>query len=162
MSTIVITPKDNSSRSIESCSEISVNADKSIFHRILILAALSESEIHIPTTGKLSSDVETTLDALVQLGVRIDQNDEEIIVYGVGKTGFQKSSKPIDCRNSGTTARLLMGILASQSFESTLIGDESLSKRPMSRLAKILNEQLGADISCSNSGTPTCSAFSTE
>lgn len=153
MSTIVITPKDNSSRSIESCSEISVPADKSIFHRILMLAALSESEVSIPTIGKLSSDIQTTLNALIQLGVKIDQRDKEIIVYGVGKTGLQKPSKPIDCRNSGTTARLLMGILASQSFESALIGDDSLTKRPMSRLAKILNEQLGADILCSDTGT---------
>ena len=118
-----------------------------------MLAALSESEVSILTIGKLSSDVQTTLDALLQLGVKIERKDTEIIVYGVGKNGFQKSSKPIDCRNSGTTARLLMGILSSQSFESTLIGDESLSKRPMARLAKILNEQLGADISCSDSET---------
>ncbi len=124
MSTIVITPKDRQ-HSIESCSEISVPLDKSIFHRILMLAALSESEINIPTVGKLSGDVQTTLDAMIQLGVKIEWKDKEIIVYGIGKTGFQKSSKPIDCRNSGTTARLLMGILSSQSFESTLIGDES-------------------------------------
>ncbi len=153
MSTIVITSTGSSLHSKETCSEISVPQDKSIFHRILILAALSESQIFINTIGKLSSDVLTTLNALVQLGVKIDRLEKEIIVYGVGKKGFKKPSEAIDCGNSGTTARLLMGLLASQSFESILIGDASLSKRPMARLATILNQQLGADILCSDNGT---------
>ena len=126
---------------------MTVPPDKSILHRALIISALSESTITFPLIDRVGEDIVTTINALRQLGVRIEHSDFGITVIGVGKRGLQASANPIDCRNSGTTARLLMGVLSAQNFSSTLIGDESLSRRPMGRLAELLNTELGADIS---------------
>jgi 3-phosphoshikimate 1-carboxyvinyltransferase len=79
------------------------------------------------------------------LGVRFERSEGNLIVHGVGKTGLRESSTPLDCGNSGTTMRLISGILAGQSFTSTLIGDESLSKRPMKRIIGPLTE-MGAGL----------------
>ncbi|HET9135578.1 MAG TPA: 3-phosphoshikimate 1-carboxyvinyltransferase [Candidatus Kapabacteria bacterium] len=127
--------------------------DKSIFHRILFLAALSNKTVRIPIGDIIAGDVRSTINALKALGVSIQENPTELIIKGAGRGGFRKPGKPIDCGNSGTTARLLMGILSGQSFDSTLIGDESLSKRPMKRLASLLERSFRAAISTSENGT---------
>ncbi len=148
----VIKAASNSLQASHSVS-ISLPQDKSIFHRILFLSALSEGAVTIPITGKIGEDVQTTIDALRLLNVLIEQTDTALTIRGVGKQGLSKSNSPIDCRNSGTTARLLMGILSAQSFDSQLIGDTSLSKRPMKRLASVLHDSFGADITTTSEGT---------
>lgn len=124
--------------------QLAIPGDKSLSHRALIFGALSEGLTEI--TGLLASaDVLSTWACLASLGVKIEQIGETVVVHGVGLAGFQLPSDPLDCGNSGTTLRLLMGILAGQNFESCLIGDASLSRRPMKRVAEPLR-QMGAKI----------------
>lgn len=126
--------------------ELTVPGDKSISHRALMFAALSNGPCEI--TGFLASeDCLATMHALSAMGVEIEQLGSactHIRVHGC-RGQFKDPGKPIDCGNSGTTMRLLAGILASQPFETTLIGDESLSRRPMNRIALPL-ERMGAGI----------------
>lgn len=119
-----------------------VPGDKSITHRALILAALAtgRSRIRRPLIG---ADTLSTAAALRALGVRIPELTADTAVDGVGLHGLQASPDLIDCGNSGTTARLLMGVLAGCPFESTLTGDESLCSRPMRRVTAPL-ELMGA------------------
>jgi 3-phosphoshikimate 1-carboxyvinyltransferase len=91
------------------------------------------------------ADVLSTMSAMRALGIQIEDNVSEVIVYGQGLHGLKAAPHPIDCGNSGTTMRLLMGLLAGQPFDTTLIGDASLSKRPMKRVAEPLR-QMGAQI----------------
>jgi 3-phosphoshikimate 1-carboxyvinyltransferase len=136
---------------VTSGKDFSLPPDKSIFHRILFIGSLSGSQIIIPIASQaiISEDIEATMGALTSLGVAIRLNEDKIELQGVGLHGLRKPLKPIDSRNSGTTARLLMGILAGQDFDSVLMGDESLSKRPMKRLADLLIE-MGAEIEFPN------------
>ncbi len=119
-----------------------------------MVSALTTSVVTIEEVNELPADIQTTISALRQLGVSIERSDNKLIVHGVGKQGFIPPTSPIDCGNSGTTARLLMGILASQQFSSELIGDASLSRRPMKRLAELLCKNLGADITTTNGSLP--------
>ncbi len=98
------------------------------------------------------SDCGITLEVLRQLGVRIDQNRHEVSIQGKGLFGFDPVSTNLFCGNSGTTARLLAGILAGQPFLSRLLGDASLSGRPMERVAEPLR-RMGASITTSREGT---------
>lgn len=118
--------------------------DKSISHRALIFGSMAEGKTTIKNLLK-AADVESTKNALLNLGILISENGNETQVHGKGPLGFKAPKYPIDCGNSGTTMRLLMGLLAGQNFESTLIGDESLSVRPMSRIAEALGK-MGAVI----------------
>ncbi|PIQ23698.1 3-phosphoshikimate 1-carboxyvinyltransferase [bacterium (Candidatus Blackallbacteria) CG17_big_fil_post_rev_8_21_14_2_50_48_46] len=123
---------------------LTVPGDKSISHRALIFGALSEGETRIE--GLLNSaDVTSTWQCLSQMGVQIQRQGTEVCVQGVGLAGLQAPSSPLDCGNSGTTLRLLMGMLAGQKFSSVLSGDASLSQRPMKRVAQPLSE-MGAVI----------------
>ncbi len=126
--------------------ELKVPGDKSISHRSLMFAALSNGPCEI--TGFLASeDCLATMAALSSMGVEVEQlgdNGTHIRVHGC-RGEFKKPEKPIDCGNSGTTMRLMAGILAGQPFETTLTGDESLCKRPMNRVAIPL-ERMGARI----------------
>ncbi len=90
-------------------------------------------------------DCASSISCLRELGVQIEQQGTSVIVDGVGKYGFKKPVAPLDCGNSGTTMRLLAGVLAGQQFESILTGDESLRKRTMSRIVEPL-ESMGARI----------------
>lgn len=119
--------------------------DKSISHRALMLGGIAEGETSV--AGFLASeDCLATLAALRALGVRIDRPAEtEVRVQGVGLAGLSGSSAPLDMGNAGTAMRLFMGLLAGQRFDSTLIGDASLSRRPMQRVASPL-ERMGARI----------------
>src|SRR4051812_20419201 len=129
--------------------EIEVPGDKSISHRALILAAISNGECII--SGFLASeDCLSTMAALRALGIQIETLDAEdgsgIVVRVHGKKGvFTPPKGDIDCGNSGTTMRLMAGLLAGQPFRSRLVGDASLSRRPMKRVIEPLTE-MGAKI----------------
>ena len=124
---------------------LTVPGDKSISHRALMLGALAAGETCI--TGFLTSDdCLGTARALTALGVRIERPAEtEVHVHGRGRGGLAPSSSPLDLGNAGTAMRLMMGVLAPQSFDSTLIGDASLMRRPMERVAEPLR-RMGARI----------------
>ena len=133
--------------------EIVVPGDKSISHRAIMLAAIADGTSRI--SGFLEGeDTRATAAIFEQLGVRIEKPSEsERIVHGVGLHGLQGSSKPLDCGNAGTGMRLLTGLLAGQAFASTLVGDESLSKRPMRRVIDPL-AAMGARIEAREGGLP--------
>jgi len=121
---------------------VRVPGDKSISHRSLILAALSEGTSRI--TGILrSADVDSTASVLASLGVSLERDRDAVVVHGRGLRGLLAPSGPLDCGNSGTTARLMSGVLAAHAFDSTLNGDASLSRRPMRRVTAPL-ERMGA------------------
>jgi 3-phosphoshikimate 1-carboxyvinyltransferase len=129
-----------------------VPGDKSVSHRSMMLSAIAEGTSHI--RGFLEGeDTRATAAVLAQLGVSIEAPSAgERIVRGVGLRGLRGSSQPLDCGNAGTGMRLLTGLLAGQAFDSTLIGDESLSKRPMRRVTDPL-AKMGAQID-SQDGLP--------
>ena len=118
--------------------------DKSISHRAAIIAAMAEGGTAIANFST-AADCGATLRCLQQLGVLIRHDTGCITIEGVGKHGFRKPDRPLDCGNSGTTARLLAGLLAGQPFESVLTGDDSLRSRPMGRIVEPLR-QMGAII----------------
>lgn len=126
------------------CGTLTLPGDKSISHRAALFAALSDGQCRI--TGFLESgDSLATLHALEQLGITIEyEATGTLLIHGQGGS-LQKSLAPIYCGNSGTTMRLLAGILASQSFSSQLTGDSSLSQRPMQRVIEPL-EAMGASL----------------
>lgn len=117
-----------------------------------MLSALAAGETRIGNFAT-SADCASTLECLRQLGVRIKQDGSTLTIGGVGKAGFRKPDAPLDCGNSGTTMRLLAGILAGQRFESILTGDESLQKRPMRRVVEPL-VQMGANIETNDGRAP--------
>ena len=100
-----------------------------------------------------SADCAATLSCLHKLGVHIEKKDAEVIVRGVGLGGLTAPADELDCANSGTTMRLLSGILAGQSFVSTLTGDDSLRSRPMQRIIEPL-QMMGAEISSNDGHAP--------
>jgi 3-phosphoshikimate 1-carboxyvinyltransferase len=117
--------------------EIVVPGDKSIGHRSLLLAALAEGVSELSGLPR-GADVLSTAQALRSLGVKVEQaapGDGTARVSGTGLHGLRAASSAIDCGNSGTTMRLLSGILAGQAFDSILTGDRSLRSRPMRRVA---------------------------
>jgi 3-phosphoshikimate 1-carboxyvinyltransferase len=109
---------------------VSVPGDKSISHRALILNAVAAGNARIDNLAS-GADVASTAACLRALGVEVTERG----VAGVGLHGLKEPHGPLDCGNSGTTMRLLAGLLAGQPFETTLVGDESLSRRPMDRVA---------------------------
>jgi 3-phosphoshikimate 1-carboxyvinyltransferase len=122
--------------------DVRVPGDKSITHRALILAGLAtgRSRIRRPLLG---ADTRSTADAMRALGVDVAALSDDVIVAGAGLHGLHGTERVIDCGNSGTTARLLMGVLAGCPFESALTGDASLRSRPMRRVTAPL-ELMGA------------------
>jgi 3-phosphoshikimate 1-carboxyvinyltransferase len=131
-------------------SEIVVPGDKSISHRAVILAAMSNGACTIQ--GFLPShDCRCTVEAMRMLGITIDQPDDTTLIIHGQRGHFRAPSGPIDCGNSGTLMRLLCGLLASQPFESELIGDGSLSSRPMNRVIEPL-AKMGAVIEATGPG----------
>jgi 3-phosphoshikimate 1-carboxyvinyltransferase len=130
--------------------EIRVPGDKSISHRSLMLAALAEGESRI-THILESADVHSTAGILRSWGVEVPELSADFVVQGVGRQGLRAPAENLDCGNSGTSARLLAGIAAAQSFASTFVGDSSLSRRPMRRVAKPLGE-MGATVTLPDHG----------
>lgn len=133
--------------------EITVPGDKSISHRSIIFGAIAIGTSVID--GFLDGeDCIATLKAFQSMGVRIEGPDKQrVIIHGVGKYGLKQPQNIIDCGNSGTSMRLLAGLLAAQQFDSQLTGDESLLKRPMLRISRPLS-QMGADITTQDGKPP--------
>ncbi|MDG1462745.1 MAG: bifunctional prephenate dehydrogenase/3-phosphoshikimate 1-carboxyvinyltransferase, partial [Gammaproteobacteria bacterium] len=133
--------------------EVSVAGDKSISHRAIMFGAIAEGVTHVK--GFLpGEDCLATLKAMQQMGVTIDRPAEtEVVIHGVGMHGLCAPTAAIDLGNSGTAMRLMMGLLAAQSFPVEMIGDESLSARPMERVAKPLRE-MGATIETTDGKPP--------
>lgn len=131
---------------------VTLPADKSIAHRSALLSALADgtSTIH---NYPASADPQSTLSCLRQLGVNVEAEDDLLYVGGAGLDGLRPPDQPVDCGNSGTTMRLLSGILAGQRFGSVLTGDESLRVRPMERIADPLNA-MGAQIELTDGHAP--------
>lgn len=125
--------------------EITVPGDKSISHRSIIFGAIANGTTTI--NGFLDGDdCLATLKAFQAMGVQIERpGPQNVVIHGVGKYGLKKPEGMIDCGNSGTSIRLLAGLLAAQKFDSKLNGDASLQKRPMERVSRPLI-QMGADI----------------
>lgn len=126
--------------------------DKSISHRAAMLAALAKGTSQIRNFST-SADCAATLSCLQALGVAIERDKEVLAITGVGINGLRAPKGPLDCGNSGTTMRLLAGILAGQDFASTLTGDASLSARPMQRIIEPLH-MMGASISSNDGCAP--------
>lgn len=127
-----------------------VPGDKSISHRSIILASIADGSSHI--SGFLQGeDSLNTMRAFQQMGVPIARNQGEVTVSGVGLHGLQAPATDLDMGNSGTAMRLLLGLLAGQSFDARLIGDSSLSSRPMLRVIQPL-QQMGAIIESADGG----------
>jgi len=122
-----------------------VPGDKSVSHRAIMLGAIADGTTRIE--GFLEGeDTRATAAIFRELGVRIDTPSDGVrIVHGVGLHGMQASTAPLDCGNAGTAMRLLTGLLAGQRFDSTLVGDASLSQRPMARVIDPL-QAMGAVI----------------
>ncbi len=140
--------------------DITVPGDKSISHRAIMLGAIAQgiTTVHGFLDGE---DCLATLHAFESMGVRIERPDgHDVVIHGVGKHGLQKPSTiarrrdlTLDCGNSGTSMRLLAGLLSAQSFDSELTGDDSLKKRPMERIRRPLME-MGADVTASEGRPP--------
>ncbi len=131
--------------------EIIIPSDKSISHRALILGSLTGGVVNISNFSK-GKDCICTLNILKQLGVDIVFKDEKNLTLN-SKSGYKKPDTGLDCGNSGTSMRLLSGLLSGQNFSSTLIGDASLSKRPMRRIIEPLS-LMGAKINSNDNRAP--------
>jgi 3-phosphoshikimate 1-carboxyvinyltransferase len=128
-----------------------VPGDKSISHRALLLGAISDGETHVRGWGR-SGDTESTLGAVRALGVEVEElGADELVVHGVGLRGLESAT--IECNNAGTLARLIVGLLAFQDGTFTLTGDESLSARPMERVAEPLR-RMGAQVETTDGHLP--------
>lgn len=132
--------------------ELILQGDKSISHRALIFSSMASG---VSTIRNLSAgdDVKSTYNIIQNLGVKFNRVEDVIEVYGCGYKGFKSPGVKLDCCNSGTTARLLAGLLSAQDFYSVLMGDDSLSQRPMQRVIEPLS-LMGAKISSSNNKLP--------
>jgi len=148
--------------------EIKIPSDKSISHRAVMLASISKGATRIKNL-LMAEDIKRTIEAFRAMGVKIfpltlilspegrgKGEGIDVVVHGVGMTGLKKPKKPVYLGNSGTTMRVLPGILAGQDFEAVLTGDESLSTRPMRRIAEPL-EKMGAMIEGKGSKGELCS-----
>ena len=125
--------------------EVTVPGDKSISHRAVMFGALSKGTTEV-TNFLQGADCLSTIDCFRRLGIEIENTAEKILIHGKGLHGLTKSATMLDVGNSGTTTRLISGILAGQKFETTLNGDESIQSRPMKRIMEPLS-MMGADIS---------------
>ena len=144
MSAFVCSPGDKISGAIR------VPGDKSISHRSIILASIATGVSQV--SGFLQGeDSLNTIRAFQQLGVDIERDRDRVRVNGVGLRGLSASADDLDMGNSGTAMRLLLGLLAGQSFDSRLVGDRSLSSRPMRRVIDPLRS-MGAIIECEEGG----------
>ena len=131
---------------------MAVPGDKSISHRAMMLSGIADGTSEV--TGFLASeDCLASLSAMRALGVHIEQpSPTHVVIHGVGLRGLQDAQRVLDMGNAGTAMRLFTGLLSAQAFDSRLIGDASLMRRPMERVAKPLRE-MGADVR-THGGTP--------
>ncbi|MEX0850029.1 MAG: 3-phosphoshikimate 1-carboxyvinyltransferase [Gaiellaceae bacterium] len=132
---------------------VAVPGDKSISHRAVLVGAICEGETRISGFGR-SADTEATIAAVRALGVDVHEDDvDTLTVHGVGLRGLSEAEQALDCANAGTLMRLLPGILAGQRGRFELVGDESLSARPMERIAEPLR-RMGASIKTTDGHAP--------
>ncbi len=132
---------------------IAVPGDKSISHRAVLLASICEGETRIEGFGR-SADTEATIAAVRELGVRVyEASPDTLRVFGAGLRGLTEPTGPIDCGNAGTLMRLLPGLLAGQDGRFTLTGDDSLSTRPMERIAEPLR-RMGVEVETTDGHAP--------
>lgn len=129
---------------------IKIPGDKSISHRAVMFGSLAKGDTVI--TGFLrGDDCMSTISCFKKLGIDIEVTDDRVVVHGKGLKGLTAPKELLDVGNSGTTIRLISGILAAQEFNSILNGDASIQKRPMKRVINPLS-QMGADIESTNDG----------
>ena len=128
--------------------EINVPGDKSISHRAVMFGSLAEGTTEV-TNFLQGADCLSTIDCFRRMGIEIENTPERILIHGRGLRGLSAPSSVLDVGNSGTTTRLISGILAAQPFETTLTGDASIQKRPMRRIIEPLS-LMGADITSVN------------
>lgn len=129
---------------------IKIPGDKSISHRAVMFGSLAKGDIEI--TGFLrGDDCMSTISCFKKLGIDIDVTDDKVIVHGKGLKGLSSPKETLDVGNSGTTIRLISGILSAQNFDSVLNGDASIQKRPMKRVITPLS-LMGASIESTNDG----------
>jgi 3-phosphoshikimate 1-carboxyvinyltransferase len=124
--------------------ELYLPGDKSISHRAAMIASIAHGESVLENFSS-AQDCAATLDCLQALGVRVERDGFTITIFGTGASGLHKPAQNLNAQNSGTTMRLLSGILAGQSFETTITGDDSLLSRPMQRVAEPLR-LMGAEV----------------
>ena len=144
-STVVVRPGRNVAGSLR------LPGDKSISHRYAMLASIAEGTTRLENFSA-GADCASTLGCLQSLGVDWQHHENTVVIRGRG-LNLQSPSSPLDCGNSGSTMRMLSGILAGQEFTSELTGDESLSRRPMARIIAPL-EMMGAKIASQSGGRP--------
>ncbi len=140
--------------------ELNLPGDKSISHRAVMLSSLAEGTSKI-TNLSIGEDVVSSVKCFRQLGVSIEKRGDAFLIEGKGFKGLTRSSVPLDAGNSGTLARLITGILAAQDFETTIIGDRSLSSRPMKRIIVPLTS-MGAKITATPDSTLPLNIFPSE
>jgi 3-phosphoshikimate 1-carboxyvinyltransferase len=132
---------------------VAVPGDKSISHRAVLIGALCEGEIRVSGFGR-SADTEATIAAVRALGAEVvDEDVDTLLVRGAGLHGLEAPSDAIDCGNAGTLMRLLAGVVAGQQGRTELVGDASLSSRPMERIAEPLR-RMGASVETTDGHAP--------
>jgi 3-phosphoshikimate 1-carboxyvinyltransferase len=131
--------------------ELNLAGDKSISHRAVMFASLADGESVIHNCSE-SEDVTSTINCFSKMGCEFERYKNTVRVVGRGFKNLKAPATELDAGNSGTTTRLISGILAAQNYESSIIGDESLSKRPMKRITEPL-KMMGAKLETSESGT---------
>ncbi|WP_371189175.1 3-phosphoshikimate 1-carboxyvinyltransferase [Thalassotalea maritima] len=134
--------------------DVLVPGDKSVSHRSIMFGSLADGVSHVKNFLP-GDDCLATMNAFKAMGVQIEgpDADNNVTIHGVGIHGLQQPKQQIDIGNSGTSIRLMSGILAGQNFATSMAGDVSLNKRPMMRVVTPL-QQMGADIHASDDGTP--------
>ena len=131
---------------------LTVPGDKSISHRSIMLGAIADGTTKV--TGFLeSADCLSTIACFKKLGIDIEHQNDEVLIHGKGLHGLKAPSEILDAGNSGTTTRLISGILAAQPFKTILIGDASIQKRPMNRIITPLT-MMGAHIESNHGCAP--------
>ncbi|MGH3137535.1 MAG: 3-phosphoshikimate 1-carboxyvinyltransferase [Gaiellaceae bacterium] len=132
---------------------VAVPGDKSISHRAVLVGALCDGDVRVSGFGR-SDDTEATVAAVRALGVEVDEHDvDTLTIHGAGLRGLREPAGPIDCANAGTLMRLVAGILAGQRGRFELVGDESLTARPMERVAEPLR-RMGALVETTDGHAP--------
>ncbi|WP_077611138.1 3-phosphoshikimate 1-carboxyvinyltransferase [Clostridium sp. Marseille-P2415] len=128
--------------------EITIPGDKSISHRSVMFGSIAKGTTEISHFLQ-GADCLSTISCFQKMGIQIENNGNTVVVHGNGLRGLKKPETILDCGNSGTTTRLISGILAAQDFDVTLTGDESIRKRPMKRIMEPLS-MMGADLKSIN------------
>ena len=128
--------------------EVTIPGDKSISHRAVMFGSLAKGTTEV-TNFLQGADCLSTIDCFRKLGIEVENTPEKILIHGKGLHGLTAPTSVLDAGNSGTTTRLISGILAAQPFETTLTGDASIQKRPMRRIMEPLS-MMGANISSLN------------